>query len=266
MPLDVCVCVCMCVVVCGCMWLYVCVCVCVCVVVCVCMCWLYVWLYVCACMSLLLCACVYVYICECLLLSACAPFIVYIFKCVHLCMCVCARANVSYCVCAHVYCVSCHRIQEMWRENEGALLEDIEKPGMDEEVVPAQIVYETAFNYFEVMSPLVSMEAEHDKAVKEAQSTGQVVVRWEPALNHKWIAVFLYPKSDAGLCLLSTEGGVHCMYFFLVVFQFLHPFMLGPALEDAGKSACRFPLSVLVPLPVKHRGTQGCWRDRRFHL
>jgi regulator of nonsense transcripts 1 len=52
-----------------------------------------------------------------------------------------------------------------------ASLEDLERPGVDDDPQPVQLQYQDAFNYQNIFAPLVKMEADYDKKIKEAQAT-----------------------------------------------------------------------------------------------
>lgn len=54
--------------------------------------------------------------------------------------------------------------------------------------------YEDAYQYQNVFGPLIKLEAEYDKYMKEAQSKDSMTVRWDTGLNKKRVAYFLFPK------------------------------------------------------------------------
>lgn len=90
------------------------------------------------------------------------------------------------------------KIEEMWRDNAHATLQDLDKPGVDDEPVPAPLRYEDAYHYQNIFGPLVNMEAEYDKKIKESQTQENVTVRWDVGLNKKRVAYFLLPKLEQG--------------------------------------------------------------------
>lgn len=59
------------------------------------------------------------------------------------------------------------------QENPTATLEDLEKPGVDEEPQHVLLRYEDAYQYQNIFGPLVKLEADYDKKLKESQV-------WEP--------------------------------------------------------------------------------------
>ncbi|KAK2087771.1 ATP-dependent helicase NAM7 [Saguinus oedipus] len=57
-------------------------------------------------------------------------------------------------------------------ENPSATLEDLEKPGVDEEPQHVLLRYEDAYQYQNIFGPLVKLEADYDKKLKESQAMG----------------------------------------------------------------------------------------------
>jgi hypothetical protein len=55
------------------------------------------------------------------------------------------------------------------QENPTATLEDLEKPGVDEEPQHVLLRYEDAYQYQNIFGPLVKLEADYDKKLKESQ-------------------------------------------------------------------------------------------------
>ena len=90
------------------------------------------------------------------------------------------------------------KLEEVWRENSEATVEDLEKPGIDDEPQPALLRYEDGYQYQNIIAPLVKLEADYDQRMKEAQSQEDVVVRWDMGLNMKRVAYFFLPKLEQG--------------------------------------------------------------------
>lgn len=55
------------------------------------------------------------------------------------------------------------------KDNPTATLEDLEKPGVDEEPQHVLLRYEDAYQYQNIFGPLVKLEADYDKKLKESQ-------------------------------------------------------------------------------------------------
>ncbi len=62
------------------------------------------------------------------------------------------------------------------QENPTATLEDLEKPGVDEEPQHVLLRYEDAYQYQNIFGPLVKLEADYDKKLKESQV-------WKPSCS-----------------------------------------------------------------------------------
>ncbi|XP_038687689.1 regulator of nonsense transcripts 1 homolog [Tripterygium wilfordii] len=98
-----------------------------------------------------------------------------------------------------------NKVEELWKTNPDATLEDLEKPGVDDEPQPVVLKYEDAYQYQNVFAPLIKLEADYDKMMKESQSKDNVTVRWDIGLNKKRIAYFVFPKEDNELRLVPGD-------------------------------------------------------------
>ncbi|GMJ12456.1 UP-FRAMESHIFT1, LOW-LEVEL BETA-AMYLASE 1 [Hibiscus trionum] len=98
-----------------------------------------------------------------------------------------------------------NKVEELWKTIPDASLEDLEKPGVDDEPQPVALKYEDAYQYQNVFAPLIKLEADYDKMMKESQSKDNVTVRWDIGLNKKRIAYFVFPKEDNELRLVPGD-------------------------------------------------------------
>ncbi|KAI4311607.1 hypothetical protein MLD38_036490 [Melastoma candidum] len=98
-----------------------------------------------------------------------------------------------------------NKIEELWKTNPDASLEDLEKPGVDDEPQPVALKHEDAYQYQNVFAPLIKLEADYDKMMKESQSKDNVTIRWDIGLNKKRIAYFIFPKEDNELRLVPGD-------------------------------------------------------------
>ncbi|GJN07394.1 hypothetical protein PR202_ga25222 [Eleusine coracana subsp. coracana] len=98
-----------------------------------------------------------------------------------------------------------NKVEELWKTNPDAALEDLEKPGVDDEPQPVVLKYEDAYQYQNVFAPLIKLEADYDKMMKESQSKDNVTVRWDIGLNKKRVAYFVFPKEDNELRLVPGD-------------------------------------------------------------
>lgn len=87
-----------------------------------------------------------------------------------------------------------NKLEQLWKLHPEATLGDVDRPGMDDTALPVLLRYENAYHYQNVFAPLVKMEAEYDKKVKESQRQEEVVVRWDVGLNKKRLAYFIFTK------------------------------------------------------------------------
>jgi len=89
-------------------------------------------------------------------------------------------------------------LEELWKENPEASLEDLERPGLDEELQRVLLRYVDGYQYRNIFGPLVKLEADYDRRVKEAQTQDNVRVRWAVGLNKKSVAYVSLRKPDSG--------------------------------------------------------------------
>lgn len=58
--------------------------------------------------------------------------------------------------------------------------------------------YEDAYQYQNVFGPLVKIEADYDRKMKESQTENNISIRWDMGLNQKRLAWFCMPKLESG--------------------------------------------------------------------
>ncbi|KAJ3866800.1 ATP dependent helicase [Lentinula novae-zelandiae] len=105
-----------------------------------------------------------------------------------------------------------NRLEDLWRENANATLEDLEKPGVDDDPLPIILRYEDAYQYQNIFGPLVKIEADYDKRLKESQTQTDIVVRWDLGLNQKRVAWFCLPKLESGEVRLAVGDELRLRY------------------------------------------------------
>ena len=64
-----------------------------------------------------------------------------------------------------------------------------------------------------MFGPLVKLEADYDRQMKEAQARRGVTVRWDTTLNHRAIARFVFPKDETELRLTTGAHTLKCSKF-----------------------------------------------------
>ncbi|KAI0345102.1 hypothetical protein BDW22DRAFT_997093 [Trametopsis cervina] len=105
-----------------------------------------------------------------------------------------------------------NRLEDLWRENSTATLEDLEKPGVDDEPQSIILRYEDAYQYQNIFGPLVKIEADYDKRLKESQTQTDISVRWDLGLNQKRVAWFSLPKLESGEVRLAVGDELRLKY------------------------------------------------------
>ena len=66
--------------------------------------------------------------------------------------------------------------------------------------------YEDAYAHQNIFAPLVQMEADYDKAMKESQARTDIIIRWDTALNQRVIAHFIFSRDASDLRLMIGES------------------------------------------------------------
>ncbi|XP_063718462.1 regulator of nonsense transcripts 1-like [Symsagittifera roscoffensis] len=100
-----------------------------------------------------------------------------------------------------------NKLEEMWKDNPEANLEDLEKPGVDEALQNVLLRYEDAYQYQNIFGPLVKLESDYDKRLKESQTQDNIVVRWDVGLNKRRLAFFVLPASDSAFFEMRLMQG-----------------------------------------------------------
>jgi regulator of nonsense transcripts 1 len=105
------------------------------------------------------------------------------------------------------------KLEELWKENPTATLADLEKGvGVDDEPAPVLLRYDDAYQYQNVFGPLVKIEADYDRKLKESQSQDNLVIRWDLGLNNKHLASFVLPKLELGDVKLAVGDEMRIRY------------------------------------------------------
>ncbi|CAL8129215.1 unnamed protein product [Orchesella dallaii] len=98
------------------------------------------------------------------------------------------------------------KLEEIWKENQDASFQDLEKPGIEDEPQHVLLRYEDGYQYEQIFKPLIKLEAEYDKKLKESQKHDNVDVRWDVGLNKRTTAYFTLPSiGDSDLRLMPGD-------------------------------------------------------------
>lgn len=98
-----------------------------------------------------------------------------------------------------------NKLEELWKDNVDATFQDLEKPGVDEEPQQVLLRYEDGYQYQNIFGPLVKLEADYDKKLKESQTQDNIEVRWDVGLNKKTISYFTLAKTDGDMKLMHGD-------------------------------------------------------------
>jgi len=98
-----------------------------------------------------------------------------------------------------------NKLEDLWKENIDAEFQDLEKPGVDEDPQQVLLRYQDGYQYQNIFGPLVKLEADYDKKLKESQTQDNIDVRWDVGLNKKITAYFNGAKNDSDLRLMPGD-------------------------------------------------------------
>ncbi|KAK9474352.1 P-loop containing nucleoside triphosphate hydrolase protein [Dipodascopsis tothii] len=104
------------------------------------------------------------------------------------------------------------KLEELWKSNAGATITDLSKTAEEDEPVPVLLKYDDAYQYQRCFGPLIKIEADYDKKLKESQSQDHLAVRWDIGLNNKPLASFMLPKMDMGDVKLAVGDEMRLRY------------------------------------------------------
>lgn len=88
------------------------------------------------------------------------------------------------------------KLEELWKDNNEATIYDLDKPDVNEEPQKVLLRYEDGFQYLNIFGPLVKLEADYDKRLKESMKLENINIHWDVELNQKTIAYFHLPGID----------------------------------------------------------------------
>lgn len=99
------------------------------------------------------------------------------------------------------------RLEDFWRDqNNDASFNDLDKSQQNDSILQTvPLRYESAEQYQEIFGPLVRMEAEYDKQMKESRNQDNIQVRWDIGLNKKILAYFNIVRPDSDMRLMHGD-------------------------------------------------------------
>lgn len=99
------------------------------------------------------------------------------------------------------------RLEDFWREQSNdASFHDLDKSQQNDAILrTVPLRYNSAIQYQGIFGPLVKMEAEYDKQMKESRNQDNIHVRWDIGLNKKILAYFNIARSDTDMRLMHGD-------------------------------------------------------------
>ncbi|KAL3893754.1 MAG: hypothetical protein SGARI_007958, partial [Bacillariaceae sp.] len=88
------------------------------------------------------------------------------------------------------------KMEELWKNEPEAMFADLDRPDIleTEEMQPTLSQYEDGFHYQNVLAPLVKIEADYDRQMKESLTEEHASVRWDKSLSGKNVATFTFHR------------------------------------------------------------------------
>lgn len=105
------------------------------------------------------------------------------------------------------------KLEEMWKVDSTATVVDLEKSStIEDDPNPVLLKYDDPYHYQNIFGPLVKMESDYDKKLKEAQSEDNLTVRWDLGLNNKHLVSFNLQKIESGDVKLAVGDEMRLRY------------------------------------------------------
>jgi regulator of nonsense transcripts 1 len=90
------------------------------------------------------------------------------------------------------------KLEDLWKVDPHAKFAHLNRPEAEvEEMAPTLLQYEDGYHYQNILAPLVKMEADYDKQMKESLTEGSIRVNWDKSLQGKFIATFHFGGRSA---------------------------------------------------------------------
>lgn len=88
------------------------------------------------------------------------------------------------------------KLEMKWRLDKSATIDDLEEE-KEVEIAPILMRYTDPYQYQRSFAPLVKIEADYDKAMKESRGLNYISVDWSLSLSNKHLASFFFSTSDS---------------------------------------------------------------------
>ena len=99
------------------------------------------------------------------------------------------------------------KLEELWSKEPSARFRDLERPDVEQadELAPTLLSYEDGYHYQNIVAPLVKMEADYDKQIKESLTEESISVRWDTSLSGKRVAIFTFARAEQSRIMVGDE-------------------------------------------------------------
>ncbi|EUD67514.1 hypothetical protein C922_02220 [Plasmodium inui San Antonio 1] len=98
-----------------------------------------------------------------------------------------------------------NKLEELWKNKKDVYIDELDAEILNDEPVKVELRYKDGYHYQSIFAPLIQLEADYDKSVKEGQKQANVTVRWDIGLNKKRYAHFIYMKEESELRLVAGD-------------------------------------------------------------
>ena len=111
----------------------------------------------------------------------------------------------------HISPAQMARLEDLWKDNPNSKLSDLEKPN-EVEIEPVLLRYDDAFQYQRCFGPLVLVEAEYDRKLKESQAQDDISVTWDLGLSKRHLVSFFLSKFEVADMKISVGDELRIKY------------------------------------------------------
>lgn len=113
----------------------------------------------------------------------------------------------------HLTNTTMSKLEEMWKSDPTATIADLDKTtAVDDYIERAPLKFDDPYQYQNIYGPLVKLESDYDKKLKEAQSEDNLTVKWDVALNNKHTVAFRLQKIESGEVKLAVGDEISLRY------------------------------------------------------
>ncbi|SCM24297.1 regulator of nonsense transcripts, putative [Plasmodium chabaudi chabaudi] len=101
--------------------------------------------------------------------------------------------------------VNVNKLEEFWKNKKDVYINELDLKILDDEPKKVKLKYTDAIDYKLTFSPLIQLESNYDKSIKEGHKQTNVRIRWDVGLNKKRYAYFVYIKEESELRIVVGD-------------------------------------------------------------